>query len=156
MAPTSLSETLRQDHKRGNQAFDELAQAQKEEERLQKVFDLQNTVIPQIRAEGKEVYSRLEGAAGGFDVTKAGRDLQQIEDELMELARRPVDKPEFEDQLEKARGVWEAHIQQEESTLLDQLESALGADAANVVERYSEERERHTRSGEETGRNWMV
>ncbi len=155
MSPTHLSETLRQDYQRGNETFHALSEARKEKDRLQRVFDLQNTVIPQVRAENKEIVSRLEGSLEGFDANAARQELQQIEDELMQLAREPVDRPEFEQQLEKVRGTWEDHVQKEENTLLSRLDSAVGADGAEVLKRYTEERERHTRSGQGTGRNWM-
>ena len=155
MRNASLFETLRQDHEKIADVFSRLAGSKKEEDRLRRVFDLQNTLIPHLLAEDREVLPKIDSIEGEIAPGQIRHEHDEIRGELEKLSRTPVNEEAFGRQVDLLYDFWKRHVEAEEKTLRAGLDRIAGEAAEGLLQKYRTERDRHVRSGPEGGRNWM-
>lgn len=156
MRNSSLFETLRQDHEKIADAFSRLAGSTKEEDRLRRVFDLQNILTPHLLAEDREVLPLIESYEGEIAPGQIGHEHDEIRGEMEKLSRTPVNEEEaFGSQVDLLYDFWKRHVEAEEKTLRIGLDRIAGERSDGLLQRYRTERDRHIRPGPEGGRNWM-
>lgn len=155
MRNSRLFETLCQDHEKIADVFSRLAGSRKEEDRLRRVFDLQNTLTPHLLAEDREVLPHLEDVEGEVAPGQIRHEHDEIRGELEKLSRTPVNAEAFGRQVDVLYDFWQRHVEAEEKTLRAGLDRISSEGAAGILDSYRRERDRHTRSGPEGGHNWL-
>ena len=155
MRNSNLFETLRQDHEKIADLFSRLAGSRKEEDRLRRVFDLQNTLTPHLLAEDLEVLPHLDAVEGEIAPAQIRHEHDEIRGELEKLSRTPVNEEVFGRQVDQLYDFWQRHVEAEEKTLLAGIDRIPGEEAVGILDSYKAERARRTRSGPEGGRNWL-
>jgi hypothetical protein len=155
MRNSNLFETLRRDHEKIADVFSRLAGSRKEGDRLRRVFDLQNTLTPHLLAEDREVLPHLEDVEGEIAPRQIRHEHDEIRGELEKLSRTPVNEEVFGRQVDLLYDFWQRHTEAEEKTLRAGLDRITSEEAAGILHSYKKERDRHTRSGPEGGRNWL-
>jgi hemerythrin superfamily protein len=155
MRNSILYETLSRDHEKIADVFSRLAGSQKEETRLRRVFDLQNTLTPHILAEDREVLSHIEAVEGEAAPAQIRHEHDELRGELEKISRIPVNDESFGRQVDLLYNFWQRHVEAEERTLRAALDRIASEAAAGILRNYKSERDRHTRSGPEAARNWL-
>jgi hypothetical protein len=155
MRNSILYETLSRDHEKVADVFSRLAGSQKEENRLRRVFDLQNTLIPHISAEDRAVLSHIEAVDGEAAPGQIRHEHDELRGELEKLSRTAVNDKAFGPQVDLLYNFWQRHVEAEERTLRAAIDRITSEAAAGILREYKTERDRLTRSGPEAARNWL-
>ncbi len=151
----SLALEIRQDHLKVEKAFSDLGRSVKVDDLLNRVFDLQNILIPHMLAEEKEVFSQLADADVKLSPEEARQHHDEIRKMLGALARTAVDEKKFPSRVKALEDFWHHHAAREEGGLLPDLERSLGSRSPEILQRYMAERDRNVRSASAPGRNWL-